>query len=805
MSIRESLVLPIDVTITPVAQLAPAIRRRLGAHKGDAAITRLRGRSSARLVSERGAALLGEFRTPMEVSRAIINCARRWNSDPAELLRESFPLLKECYNSHFLVPANSPEAESTLPSRDRGDRIGRFRVLRCLQVIDETEVYQARDRDGSSVAIKLARPGHTGRARYRHEAAALEHLDGVVAPRLIAQGTHRERAWLAMSWCDGICPQESAAELRTIGDRRSLLAMLCGIANAYATLHRHGMLHGDVHLGNLLVDSLGTVRIIDFGLARPIPPLKLPGQVQVGGVLRYHAPEQAAALLEGHEMPAPTPFSEQYSLAVMLHLLATGRFPVVDSLDRRTLLTAIAQGASARFPADATPRWPALESVMAKALSCDPRERYDSVAAFAHALSAIPQPAARRSITAANHAHKQVFHAVVDTFLKRVGIESIAFGKPVRAPRASVMLGASGISYALYRIACIRDDPEILMLADAWQRQIEHAGADPLAFSSPRDGLGDDSLGPVSPFHAATGMHLVGALIALANDDSERTRIAIDNFCSTIQLPWHRRDLTLGRMGAVLGCTLLVEALPPEQDDLARILVKSGRSILDSIWNELDQLGRIGDSDAEENHGMAHGWAGLLWATLRWHDASGTQLPGSFRARLDELAAGAEPLGRGVHWAQRSTAIGPSILATHQVAGWCNGPAGLVQSMALAHRHYPSEGFDRLAIASAWSSWEAPAEIFDLCCGEAGRAYSMLTCHRLTGDPAWHRRAITLAERARVSFNAVRRELPRPFSLFKGEAGLALLAADLEHPKAAGFPFLDPEGFPARKLNGTNT
>jgi serine/threonine-protein kinase len=78
--------------------------------------------------------------------------------DPELLLVEAFPLLRDCFEGRFLVPFNSPEAARILPTRERGDRIGEFTILRSVQVLEDTELYQARHREGALAALKVIRP-----------------------------------------------------------------------------------------------------------------------------------------------------------------------------------------------------------------------------------------------------------------------------------------------------------------------------------------------------------------------------------------------------------------------------------------------------------------------------------------------------------------------------------------------------------------------------------------------------------------------------------------------------------------------
>lgn len=182
--------------------------------------------------------------------------------------------------------------------------------------------------------------------------------------------------------------------------------------------------------------------------------------------------------------------------------------------------------------------------------------------------------------------------------------------------------------------------------------------------------------------------------------------------------------------------------------------------------------------------GAAHGWAGALFATLRWCATTGARPASVIGRRLAELTSHAEPRGRGVRWAwhldDRNASYAP---------GWCNGTAGMVALWTLAARVMREPAFEELADRSAWHSWERAGESADLCCGDAGIAYAMLARYQATGDAAWYRRARSLAERAVL-------HIGDQWSLFRGDVGVALLVAELDWPEDASMPFFGHEGWP---------
>jgi serine/threonine-protein kinase len=192
---------------------------------------------------------------------------------------------------------------------------------------------------------------------------------------------------------------------------------------------------------------------------------------------------------------------------------------------------------------------------------------------------------------------------------------------------------------------------------------------------------------------------------------------------------------------------------------------------------------------------MAHGWPGLLYATICWYAAAGQVLPDSVHRRLRELAQCAQPVHRGLQWVPESA----RRIASPYLSGWCDGSAGYVFLWTKAHSATGLEAYLELAEGAAWSVWEMPHPNPSLCCGMAGQAYALLNFHRASADSAWLRRAERIADAAAVAF-AQRRsaggvEPPddRLASLYKGEAGIAVLSADLERPDEARMPMFECE------------
>jgi serine/threonine-protein kinase len=355
------------------------------------------------------------------------------------------------------------------------------------------------------------------------------------------------------------------------------------------------------------------------------------------------------------------------------------------------------------------------------------------------------------------------------------------------------------MAYALLRIASVRDDAALLAQADLWATRAAREAATDAdgAFYSRAMDMTPETIGRVSLFHTASGLHAVQALLARARGDLAGQQAAIGAFITAARQPCANFDLTLGRGSTLLGCVLLLDDLPDHAAPAARALLELGDDAAQALWAEVAADEPIGACPRIKYLGLAHGWSGLLYTQLLWSQTRGTALPDGLTARLDELAACAVPAGNGARWPWLVDADGRPD-ARYFMPGWCNGSAGHVFLWTLAHTLVGDERYLRCAEQAAWNAWEEPDGIGTLCCGAAGRAYALLNLWRHTGDEDWLARARELAARAAVTIRTPHArvsaaERPRD-SLYKGEVGVALLLAELEDPAEARMPFGERNG-----------
>ncbi len=295
------------------------------------------------------------------------------------------PLLRSPRLTPFLAAA--AEAEK-LP-----ERIGKYRILGRVGEGGMGVVFEAEQGNPKRrVVLKMVRPGFFSprmQRRLEREVQILARLQHPGIEQVFEADSvdfpHGRVPYFVAEFIDGLTLTEYAREnhLSTVA-KLELLAKIC---DAVQFAHQNLVIHRDLKPGNILVDTQGQPKVVDFGLARALDAessewTQVSASGQVVGTLPYISPEQ----LED-DGPPPDTRADVYALGVILFELLSGQLPYD--------LAGKSAANAARLIRDHAPRnLGALDralrgdvtTIVQKALAREPADRYRSAGELAEDL-----------------------------------------------------------------------------------------------------------------------------------------------------------------------------------------------------------------------------------------------------------------------------------------------------------------------------------------------------------------------------------------------------------------------------------
>lgn len=256
---------------------------------------------------------------------------------------------------------------------------GRYELQNAIGRGASGEVWRAHDvaldRDVAVKVVSLAGADAAETARFQQEARAAASLTHPHVVGVYDAGTDGEHAFLVMELLPGPTLAALVRQEGPLAPERA--ADLAGqAADGLEAAHRVGVLHRDVKPGNLVLDTRGRVRLVDFGIARlaEATGTRLTATGMVVGSASYLSPEQARG-------ETATPASDHYALGCTLMTLLTGEPPFTAEHPMAVLRQHLDEvPPRVRDRRDDVPAW--LDAAVDDLLAKDPARRAAGVAAL---------------------------------------------------------------------------------------------------------------------------------------------------------------------------------------------------------------------------------------------------------------------------------------------------------------------------------------------------------------------------------------------------------------------------------------
>jgi len=272
-----------------------------------------------------------------------------------------------------------------------------YRVTRELHRGGQGIVYGAVQLATSrQVAIKVLAEGiFASPAKQRRFEREIELVSALRHPNIVtvydSGTTADDRDFLVMEYVRGE-PLHRFVERANLS-RRELVRLCAKVAAAVGYAHQRGVIHRDLKPNNVLVDTDGEPRVLDFGLARGTlaATAERTRSNQFLGTLAFASPEQV-----GGDPEAVDVRTDVYSLGVLFYRLLAGRSPYGEASSMADLVAAIARADPPRPIGDAD-----LDAVLRRAMEREREHRYQSAGELAadleHVLVGRPVDARRDS------------------------------------------------------------------------------------------------------------------------------------------------------------------------------------------------------------------------------------------------------------------------------------------------------------------------------------------------------------------------------------------------------------------------
>ena len=273
-----------------------------------------------------------------------------------------------------------------------GRVLSHYRIVEKLGQGGQATAYKAEDlRLSRMVVVKILRSelaaSEAAKRRFEREACLCSALDNPNISAVFDVGEANGLSYIVMQYVEGPTLKElmGGRPLETLG----ALSIAIQIADALAVAHAAGIVHRDVKPSNVIVTPGGQAKVLDFGLAKMLArdpeaahdddPLTDAGTPY--GSIGYGSPEQVAGEPVDHR-------TDIFSLGIVIYEMLSGQRPFKGTTIVDVLHSIVNN--PPRPLAHFNPRTPPrLQAILNRALSKEPADRYQTMAALRDDLKAL--------------------------------------------------------------------------------------------------------------------------------------------------------------------------------------------------------------------------------------------------------------------------------------------------------------------------------------------------------------------------------------------------------------------------------
>ncbi len=251
---------------------------------------------------------------------------------------------------------------------------GRYELLELIGVGGMADIYRARDiQEDRIVAVKILKTEFAGSdeflRRFRNESKAIALLSHPNIVKIYDVGFTEKVQFIVMEYVDGITLTDYI-EQQGVLKWRDALHFTVQVLKALQHAHDRGIVHRDVKSSNIMLLRDGTIKVMDFGIARFNRENNKTVSEKTIGSVHYISPEQARGDITDER-------SDIYSVGVALYEMLTGKKPFDG--DTPVAIALKHMQTAPKRPSEINETIPeGIEQIVLKAMQKDPSARYQT-------------------------------------------------------------------------------------------------------------------------------------------------------------------------------------------------------------------------------------------------------------------------------------------------------------------------------------------------------------------------------------------------------------------------------------------
>ena len=264
------------------------------------------------------------------------------------------------------------------------ERIGKYEVSSQIAAGGFGIIYKAWDPYiKRPVAIKMcASPDEEVRQRFQQEAQFVGNLVHRNITLVFDFGVENDIPYIVQEYLTGY-DLDPLVRAGVVNDTRTVVSILLQICEGLDFAHNRGIIHRDIKPSNIRVLEDGTVKIMDFGIAKSLEGGSNLTQTGIAlGTAGYLAPEQ----IQGGSVD---PRTDIFAFGVVAYELVTGKRPFQGASLSNVLYQILNDEPTqpSDLTGDCTPE---LQAIILKCMAKDPNDRFQSIREILDALRSVP-------------------------------------------------------------------------------------------------------------------------------------------------------------------------------------------------------------------------------------------------------------------------------------------------------------------------------------------------------------------------------------------------------------------------------